>query len=65
MNKNITGAYVRVNREGKWQSIDIACLSDQELDEFFASDPDPKRWAVFLSKWIRETIAPALPENDV
>jgi len=53
----MTGAYVRIKRDGKWQSIEIEELTEDELDIFSASQPgDGWKWAKFLAKWIRENI---------
>lgn len=52
----MTGAYVRVKRDEKWESIEIDQLSDEELEMFFAEETNPKRWAMFLAKWIRDNI---------
>lgn len=54
----ITGIYVRIQRDGRWEPIDIAALTDAELDAFFsAADPDRSRkFALGLAKWIRDHV---------
>jgi hypothetical protein len=54
----MTGYYVRAMHDGRWQSVDICQLTDEELDEFF-KDMDPKRavqWAKALAAWIRNNV---------
>lgn len=53
----MTGACVRVERDGKWESIEVDQLTDGELDAL--CDQQPERgwvWAKFLAKWIRDNI---------
>lgn len=53
----MTEAYVRINRDGKWQSIEIEKLTDQELEEFEKSQPDDGwKWARYLARWIRDNV---------
>ena len=41
MGNEVTGIYMRARRDGKWQSLDIAELTRDELTETFrASDKD-------------------------
>lgn len=43
------GAFVRVHRDGSWQSIDIDALTDEELDAFAAAQPSNGwKWGKFL-----------------
>lgn len=53
---DITGIYVRVQRDGTWQNLDIATLTDDELEAFFwRCDLDRARtWCIGLCKWMRE-----------
>lgn len=52
----MTGIYMRVLRDGKWQSLDIAELTQDELTAVF--EPASKeRVIMFLAavtKWMRE-----------
>lgn len=53
----MTGAYVRVKRDGRFQSIAFDQLTDEELDTFAENAPaEGWRWAKFLAKWIRDNI---------
>lgn len=60
----MTGAYVRIQRDGRWQAIEIDQLTDAELDAFAESHPPGSgwNWALFLAKWIREYVKP-VPEE--
>ena len=46
----MTGAYLRIQREGKWQSIEIEYLSDAERAEFFkeAGTEEVLKWLNFM-----------------
>jgi hypothetical protein len=56
----MTGFYVRICRDGKWQAIDVAEMTDDELEKFFdAQGLTPERlaaWARSLAKWIRDNV---------
>ena len=53
----ITGAFVRIERDGKWQNIEINQLTDDELKSFSKKYPDAGwRWAIFLAKWVRDNV---------
>jgi len=57
----MTGLYVRVKREGKWQPIEIDQLADAELSEFFQGQEkdnglSSRAWAICLAKWIRDNV---------
>lgn len=52
-----TGAYVRIQREGKWVNVEIDQMTDAELDTFEFDHPSQgSRWAKFLAKWIRDNV---------
>ena len=56
----MTGAYVRIERDGKWQSIELDQLTNEELELFAISHPeDGWRWAKFLAMFIRDNIKEA------
>jgi len=58
-NKEITGLFVRVERNKRWENLDIACLTNEELEEFFASIDEPlriKNFAIALARWIRDNV---------
>lgn len=50
-----TGAYLRVQRDGKWINADIVDLTDEEIYAVF-SPSRASKWIVFLVKWIRENV---------
>lgn len=56
--KQITGAYVRVMRDGRALNLEINELTDRELDRYFESQPPlvVQRWARFLAGWIRDNV---------
>lgn len=64
----MTGAYVRIERNGKWQPIEIDELTDIELEWFSAQLPnDGWKWAKFLAAWIRDNVhtEPDLPKEAI
>lgn len=53
----MTGAYVRIQRDGKWLNIEIDRLTNAELQQFMRDHhQDAFTWAVFLAGWIRDNI---------
>ncbi len=53
----MTGAYVRIQKDGTWQNIEIDQLTDKELDQLEKDYSDRGWfWAKFLAKWIREHV---------
>ena len=53
----MTGAFVRIKRDGKWQNIEIDQLTDNELESFFLEHPEAGlKWAIVLAKWIRDNV---------
>ncbi len=53
----MTLAYVRIERDGKWQSVEIDQLTDAELEAFADMHVgDGWKWAKYLAKWIRDNI---------
>jgi hypothetical protein len=58
----MTGFYVRIEREGKFQPVEIDQMTDAELSKFFESQerdnpPSSRAWAIALAKWIRDNVA--------
>ncbi len=53
-----TGIFVRFERDGKWQNIDIANLSADEFERFLVSQGASRCdiWARGLHKWIIEHV---------
>lgn len=52
----MTGAYVRIERDGKWQAVELDELTDVELEIFFRGEPECWKWAKFLAAWIRDNV---------
>jgi len=56
----MTGFYVRICRDGKWQAVDIGEMTDDELEKFFDSkELSGERlaaWVQALAKWIRDNV---------
>jgi hypothetical protein len=48
----MTGAYLRVKREGIWQNVEIEYLSDEERNELFKESDSEEvlRWLNFMCK---------------
>ena len=46
----MTGAYLRIQREDKWQNVEIEYLSDKEREELFkeADREDVLKWLNFM-----------------
>ena len=51
----VTGIFVRVERNGKWQAIDIALCEPEELSGIFErkSPMELRAWLFSLLGWIR------------
>ena len=55
----MTGAFIRIERGGKWQNIEIDQMTNAELDILATGQPGRGwKWAIFLAKWIRDNIGP-------
>jgi len=57
----MTGLYLRVLRDGKWQNIEMDEMTNEELNalqEERLANMDNRGWAfaVALAKWIRENV---------
>lgn len=55
----MTGIYVRVMRDGAWQSLEVDTLTDGELSAWArqrAHDDIGWAWAVRLAAWIRDHV---------
>ena len=60
----MTGVYVRVSRNGKWENIEFELLTDKEMEVFVATKQEQKQdgwsWAVFYAKYLRDKIKPIM-----
>lgn len=54
----MTGFYLRVKRNGEYVNLDIAEMTDQELQDFAMSQPVNRgwTWAIALAQWIRDNV---------
>lgn len=59
-----TGFYVRVQRDGKWQNVELDALTDEELRAFFGDQSGDRcrTWAIALAAWIRDHVVS--PERE-
>ena len=57
MGELVTGFLVRIKRDGKYQPVDVATMTDDELDALERDQPDRGwPWAKALAKWIRNHV---------
>jgi hypothetical protein len=53
----MTGYYIRIERDGEWQNLDVAELTDAELDFWQEQSPIAGwHWAKVLARWIRDNV---------
>ncbi len=57
----MTGYFVRIERDGKWQAVELDKMTDAELSTFFEGQernnpPSVRTWAIALAKWIRDNV---------
>jgi hypothetical protein len=53
----MTGYFIRIERNGKWQAVEIDQMSGEELELFFRrNEPSAKKWAIVLAEWIRDNV---------
>ena len=49
----MTGAFVRIERDGKWENIEIEHLTKKEFKKHFDEHPDDKmKWLIFLHDYL-------------
>ena len=60
----MTGLFIRVLRNGKWQNIEFEHLTDAEMDNHILRQPVDMGWAYAkaLAKWIKENVKEQEPE---
>ena len=53
-----TGFYIRFERDGKWQNLDIADLTNEEFRQFLQShtSEEARNWAIAFHKWIIDNV---------
>ena len=53
-----TGFYIRVERDGIWDDLDIADLTNEEFRRFLQSQTpiDAQNWALALHQWIIDKV---------
>ena len=53
----MTGVYVKIERDGRWQNVEIDQLTDDEMVTLAKALPT-KGWvfATFLAAWIRDNV---------
>lgn len=54
--EHVTGYFLRIPRGGKWQVVDVARMTDDELRTHFEREDNAVRlrhWVVSLATWIR------------
>jgi hypothetical protein len=60
----MTGAYVRIERDGRWQNIELDQLTEAELGAFATAHPeDADKWLTFLVRWVRERVQGLTPRD--
>lgn len=63
----MTGYFVRVERNGRWQNLEIETLTDAELDalqtiEISHHGSSGWQWTKALAKWIRDNVPTPPPD---
>jgi hypothetical protein len=54
----MTGAYVRIKRDNRWQNIEFDQLTDDEMENFADEhESDGWKWAMFFAKFIRDNVS--------
>ena len=61
----MTGYYVRVQRGGRFQSLEITELTPEEFDRLAEASPPEAgwMWAKALAKWIHQNVCEATQNN--
>lgn len=53
----MTGAFVRIERNGKFENIEFENLTEEEMKAFASKQPERGwQWAIALAKWIKENV---------
>ncbi|MCK4446556.1 MAG: hypothetical protein KAW56_05700 [Candidatus Marinimicrobia bacterium] len=60
----MTGIYVRVKRNGKFESVEFELLTDKEMEEFVAIKRalklDGWNWVIKFAKYLRDNVKPLM-----
>jgi len=60
-----TGAYIRLERDGKFVPVEIDQLTDEELETLERNCPEHGwLWAKFLAAWIRDHVIEEESNHD-
>jgi hypothetical protein len=53
----MTGAFIRIERDGKWQNIEFERLTKEEAKTFFEDNPkDMIKWLMFLHNTLADYV---------
>jgi hypothetical protein len=54
----MTGIYVNIQRENRFERVEIDQMTDQELEDFAKKQPRFQGWkfAIALAKWVRDHV---------
>ena len=60
----MTGIYVRVKRNGKFENVEFELLTNKEMEEFVAMkrehELDGWGWAITYAKYLRDKVKPLI-----
>ena len=60
----MTGIYVRVKRNGKFENVEFELLTDKEMEEFVAIKRalklDGWNWVIKFAKYLRDNVKPLM-----
>lgn len=60
----MTGAYLRVQRNGKWENVEVEYLTDDEREQALADDPRLIHWLHLVCKTLAKCENPLLTLVD-
>lgn len=50
----MTGAYLRVERDGKWKTVEVEFLTDEERETLLKDDPRLINWLHLVCNTLKE-----------
>jgi len=60
----MTGIYVRVKRNGKWENVEFELLTNKEMEEFIEMKRERKLdgwgWVMTYAQFLRDSIKPLI-----